>query len=95
MLTIVPIAAQMRRSDWLAGRVRDSEARYNMLADHSGDVIMHTDENGIVRFVSPSIERVGGYRPSRPDRPRFSEHRSTPISTTLVRASLRIGAERA
>lgn len=62
VLTIVPIAAQMRRSHWLAGRVRDSEARYKMLADHSGDVIMHSDEDGIVRFVSPSIERVGGYR---------------------------------
>ncbi len=64
VLTIVPIAAQIRRTDWLSGRVRDSEARYRMLADHSGDVIMHSDELGIVRFVSPSIERVGGYRPA-------------------------------
>ena len=64
ILTIFPIAAQIRRSDWLAGEVRDSEARYRMLADHSGDVIMHNDFEGILRFVSPSIERVGGYRPA-------------------------------
>ena len=63
VFTIVPIAAQIRRGAWLAGRVRDSEARYRMLADHSGDIIMHSDEHGILRFISPSIERVGGYRP--------------------------------
>lgn len=61
VLTIVPIAAQLRREDWLSRRVRDSEARYRMFADHSGDVIMHTDALGAVRFVSPSIERVGGF----------------------------------
>ena len=61
VLTIVPVAAQLRREDWLTRRVRESEARYRMFADHSGDVIMHTDELGEVRFVSPSIERVGGY----------------------------------
>lgn len=63
VLTIVPIAVQIRRNSWLAERVVDSEARYRMLADHSGDIIMHSDERGILRFVSPSIERVGGYLP--------------------------------
>jgi diguanylate cyclase (GGDEF)-like protein/PAS domain S-box-containing protein len=64
VLTIVPIAAQIRRNQWFAARVSNSEARYRMLADHSGDVIMHSDEWGVVQFVSPSIERVGGYVPS-------------------------------
>ena len=64
VLTIVPIAAQIRRSDWLGSRVRDSEARYRMLADHSADIIMHTTNEGVICFVSPSIERVGGYPPS-------------------------------
>ena len=61
VLTIVPIAAQIRRNEWLAARVRDSEARYRMLADHSADIIMHTTDEGVICFVSPSIERVGGY----------------------------------
>lgn len=63
VLTIVPIVAELRSRARLVRRVRDSEARYRMLADHSGDIITHTDLHGNVLFVSPSITRIGGYEP--------------------------------
>lgn len=62
-LTVVPIAAQLRSRRLLAQRVRDSEARYRMLADHSSDIITHTDLEGRALFVSSSMERIGGYEP--------------------------------
>lgn len=61
VLTVVPIAAQLRSRNLLARRVRDSEARYRMLADHSSDLIAHTDLAGRALFVSPSVERIAGY----------------------------------
>jgi diguanylate cyclase (GGDEF)-like protein/PAS domain S-box-containing protein len=63
VLTVMPIAAGLRSRSHLVRRLSESEQRYRMLADHSGDVIMHTDVRGLVKFVSPSIERVGGYSP--------------------------------
>ena len=63
VLTIVPVAAQLRSRSWLVRRVKDSEARYRMLADHSSDIISHTDLHGLALFVSPSISRLVGYEP--------------------------------
>ncbi|MEO6432654.1 MAG: diguanylate cyclase [Sphingomicrobium sp.] len=62
-LTIVPIAAQLRSRRLLAQQVRDSEARYRMLADHSSDIITHTDLTGRALFVSNSMTRIAGYEP--------------------------------
>ena len=55
VFTVVPIVAQLRSRQLLALRVRDSEARYRMLADHSSDIITHTDLYGRALFVSPSM----------------------------------------
>ncbi len=41
---------------------RQSEARFRSLVAHSSDLITVLDENGIVTYQSPSIERVLGYR---------------------------------
>ncbi|MES2147015.1 MAG: diguanylate cyclase [Pseudomonadota bacterium] len=64
VLTIVPIAAQMRSRARLVQRVKDSEARYRMLSDHSHDIISHTDLDGRALFVSPSISRFIGFESS-------------------------------
>lgn len=39
-----------------------SEARYRMLAEHVSDVVM-TVESGAITWISPSVERVLGWRP--------------------------------
>jgi diguanylate cyclase (GGDEF)-like protein/PAS domain S-box-containing protein len=44
--------------------VRQNEARFRSLVQHSSDVIIVTRANGTMRFVSPSATRVFGYDPS-------------------------------
>jgi diguanylate cyclase (GGDEF)-like protein/PAS domain S-box-containing protein len=44
--------------------VRQNEARFRSLVQHSSDVIMVTRADGAMRFVSPSAARVFGYDPS-------------------------------
>jgi diguanylate cyclase (GGDEF)-like protein/PAS domain S-box-containing protein len=44
--------------------VRQNEARFRSLVQHSSDVIIVTRPNGTMRFVSPSANRVFGYDPS-------------------------------
>lgn len=40
-------------------RAEQSEADYRLLATHSADVIMRVDRDGIIRYVSPAVSRIG------------------------------------
>lgn len=42
---------------------RKSEARFRSLVQNSSDVIMIAEADGTVRYVSPSVERILGYKP--------------------------------
>lgn len=46
---------------------RQSEARFSSLVQNSSDVVMVVDADSSVKWVSPSIERVLGYRPEELD----------------------------
>ena len=44
-------------------KLRASEERFRLLADNVSDVITLFDQDQVLRYVSPSIERIAGYKP--------------------------------
>lgn len=42
---------------------RESEAHYRLLAEQAADFTLRTDADDVIRWVSPSVERVMGWRP--------------------------------
>src|SRR6202035_4251608 len=44
-------------------RVKESEARYRLLADHSTDMVFQLDVNLVRRYVSPACREILGYEP--------------------------------
>jgi diguanylate cyclase (GGDEF)-like protein/PAS domain S-box-containing protein len=65
VLTVLPVTADLSRREQLFRRLRESEARYRALADHSTDIIMNLDVAGRIRFASPSVLQLGGFTPEQ------------------------------
>lgn len=63
VLTVLPVAAELRHRRTLFERLRESEARYRLLADHSTDIIFNLGMDGVISYASPSIAQLGGYTP--------------------------------
>ena len=60
-LIALPVALALSEQDRLQARVRESELRYRMLADNSGDLVMRIRPNGNRQYVSPSIKELLGW----------------------------------
>ena len=58
---VVAVRDNMRLS--AEGAARESEARFRTLVQHSSDLIAVVDLDTTIRYQSPSVERVLGYRP--------------------------------
>ncbi len=43
--------------------LKESEERFRTIAEQVSDVLFVADGNGAIRFISPSVEKVFGYRP--------------------------------
>ena len=66
--------------------LRDSEEKFKNIADRSSDVIVVTNESGIIDYISPSVEKISDFTQEecigksffkfiyRPDIPRVSKH---------------------
>lgn len=65
VLTAFPVAADLGRRQSLYRRLRESEARYRLLADHSSDIVLSLDRRGRIAYVSRSIETVAGRSPGQ------------------------------
>jgi len=61
VLISLPVAADLSQRTALLGRLRESEGRYRLLAEHSSDIVINLDVEGRMRFVSKSVEMLGGY----------------------------------
>jgi PAS domain S-box-containing protein len=44
--------------------LRESEEKYRDLVENVNDIIYSTDERGVITYISPVIQLVGGYHPS-------------------------------
>ena len=55
------VVAQLRRRSVAEARVRESEARYRLLADNSTDMVFQLDLDFVRRYVSPASREILGY----------------------------------
>jgi PAS domain S-box-containing protein len=45
-------------------RLRESEEKYRSLLESLNDIVISSDENGVITYVSPQIKEIGGYEES-------------------------------
>jgi diguanylate cyclase (GGDEF)-like protein/PAS domain S-box-containing protein len=60
-LFAVALGAQFRHRQKIEKQLRDREARYRVLAENAGDVVMQFERRGTFTYVSPAAERVLGW----------------------------------
>ena len=58
-LAIVRDVTERKRTE---EALKESEARFHALVQNALDIVMVTDADGTIRYISPSVERVLGYR---------------------------------
>lgn len=63
VLTVLPVSADLNHRKHLLTRVRTSEERFRMMAEHSSDLLMHIAPDGTFLYVSPSMRQIGGHDP--------------------------------
>lgn len=63
VLTILPAAAELRRRKQLFASLQEASALSRLILDRTGDIIMRLDIDGVIRYVSPSLLAIAGYRP--------------------------------
>ena len=60
LLISLPVAVALKQRQRFMEELVDREAMQRLIADHSDDALLHLDQNGMVRFASPSSSRLSG-----------------------------------
>jgi diguanylate cyclase (GGDEF)-like protein/PAS domain S-box-containing protein len=63
-LMALPAAAILNRQRRLYARLKASEQVLRHVTEHSDDILVGLDNDGVIRYASPSIARVGGHDPA-------------------------------
>ncbi|WP_176592620.1 sensor domain-containing diguanylate cyclase [Sphingobium sp. EM0848] len=59
-LLSMPIAAELNSRRRLFQMLQESEARYRIIAEHSGDVVLNINVDGLIEYASPAAaEQIG------------------------------------
>ncbi|GGA30161.1 sensor domain-containing diguanylate cyclase [Dyella nitratireducens] len=66
----LPVALVLSEQDRMRKQMQESELRYRMLADHSGDLVMRIRPNGDRMYVSPSVKELLGWEVEDFQKPR-------------------------
>lgn len=61
VMIVLPAAAELRRRDALALRIRQSETTYRLLAENLADTLIHTSLEGDVLYASPAVSALTGF----------------------------------
>ncbi|MDI1297172.1 MAG: diguanylate cyclase [bacterium] len=62
-LLSLPVAAELNGRRRLFRLLQDSEARYRVIAEHSGDVVLNISVDGTIQYASPSATEQIGCKP--------------------------------
>ncbi|OWK29264.1 GGDEF domain-containing protein [Sphingomonas dokdonensis] len=65
MLMVLPARAELQQRANLFRKLRESEARYRVLTEHSTDIVINVDRQGLLRFASTSIRQISGSSPDQ------------------------------
>lgn len=63
VLIVLPVAADLHNQSRLHRELLLSEERYRLMAEHSTDILLHLENDGRIRYISPSVRQLGGYDP--------------------------------
>lgn len=69
VLLALPVALVLTARRRLSAQVRESEARYRLLAEHAQDIVVRVAGDGGLRYVSPSVQQLLGWSASE-----FGDH---------------------
>lgn len=63
VLTVLPVAAELRQHKTIFRRLVDSETRFKLITESATDIVMTLDADGVISYVSPSVLEITGFDP--------------------------------
>jgi diguanylate cyclase (GGDEF)-like protein/PAS domain S-box-containing protein len=90
VMTVLPVAAELKERRDIFRRLRESEARYKLITESATDIVIELDPAGVVRYVSPSVQEITGFTPAMLIGHKPHELLSGPDAQTFIAAHRRV-----